>query len=54
MQHLVSTDAHTLVGDVACNTYPQTQPQLDWSYTLGTSLTISLVGSADVKTYTVP
>lgn len=54
MQNLVSTDAHTLEGDVACSTYPQAQQQLAWSYTLGASLTMSLVGSADVKTYTVP
>jgi hypothetical protein len=53
--NVTNADAHTLVGDVVCSTYPQAQPaQLSWYYTLGQKLAMSQAGSADVKSYIVP
>ena len=54
LQNVVNADAHTLVGDVVCSTAQGLPAQLSWSYTLGTKLTMSLVGSSDVKVYSVP
>ena len=41
-------DSHTLLGTVVCNTSPQNVAQIAWDYTVGTKLTMSVVGSSDV------
>jgi hypothetical protein len=55
LENLTNADAHTIVGDVVCTTYPQAYPsQLSWSYSSGQKLVMSMVGSADVDSYIIP
>jgi hypothetical protein len=55
LENVTNADAHTLVGDVVCSTYPNQPAQMSWYYTVaGTTLTMTRVGSADVMTYILP
>ncbi|HEX3853302.1 MAG TPA: hypothetical protein VHW01_20200, partial [Polyangiaceae bacterium] len=52
------SDAHTLHATVVCNTSPNNLSTLDYSYTLATAsvttLTMTVSGSLDVMTFSVP
>jgi len=55
LENVRNTDAHTLVGDVVCNTFPNQGlvTQKSWSYSVGQKLVLSPVGSSYVLSYTL-
>jgi hypothetical protein len=55
LENVRNTDAHTLVGDVVCNTYPNQGlvTQKSWSYSVGQKVVMSPVGSTYVSFYTL-
>jgi hypothetical protein len=55
LENVRNTDAHTLVGDVVCNTFPNQGniTQRSWSYSVGQKLVMSPVGSSYVLSYTI-
>jgi hypothetical protein len=55
LENVRNADAHTLVGDVVCNTYPNqgNVAQMSWYYTVGQKLVLQRVGSSDVQSYTI-
>jgi hypothetical protein len=56
LENVTNTDAHTIVGDVVCNTLPNSPFQTrSWYYSVvGSKLTMSSVGSSDVNSYILP
>ncbi|HVZ73072.1 MAG TPA: hypothetical protein VHJ20_11905 [Polyangia bacterium] len=47
-------DAHTLQGNVVCNTTGTPMTSVTWSYSLGQMLAVSVVDSADVLQLSIP